>query len=633
MLAAKSKCARMSALSCLALIAGCASDTPAPERCGPYEVEEAGFAYRSQTARVDVQWHSEWTEAQGEALPEPLAPPDIWTHPHLSARYSAAMHEDSHASDVSRLAGPTPFGAEVEYFHVLEKGKRLSGMAPFYTFLDDETMVTISFGRDAATLLVVDVKDEIEVLDQVDIPGRGSTLFELAGKKGRVAIFRDTSGGAYSYVDKKGDVYVPGASNSIIRIPIRDRRIQRDAMVQLNLGYEVTKGSLEDVVINDMKEDNKLTAIMPDANGRIWFTSRYGIVGVMDPSRRTEDGCPVVHASPIAYFAAEQKLRQLFDPLSEEGEAFITEFNRGGADLEDFRALRAEARRIFMAESGPLEQIQNSFSVGRDGVYIVSNLALYKLRFDPESQQIELDPRWVDSYAAGELIYDNDHQIKPGHLNDGSGTTPTLVGDEHVVIVDNAEGQVNLLVFDQRDGRLVSKTPIFEPGAAAVENSVVAYEDHLVVANTYGYTDPFAVNPTAGGIMRLDLDGASGEYVPVAGWPATGHYDAKTATPKLSTANGLIYTYQRDEAAEGHKDWQVTALDFRTGARVFSIKGYFNDGEFQDNVSVLVKAGSLGRADYDRKVFNNIWGTFSFGPNNSLYIGAYRGFLRFRSSR
>ena len=354
MLAAKSKCARMAALSCLALIAGCASDTPAPERCGPYEVEEAGFAYRSQAARVDVQWHSEWTEAQGEALPEPLAPPDIWTHPHLSARYSAAMHEDSHASDVSRLAGPTPFGAEVEYFHVLEKGKRLSGMAPFYTFLDDETMITISFGRDAATLLVVDVKDEIEVLDQVDIPGRGSTLFELAGKKGRVAIFRDTSGGAYSYVDKKGDVYVPGASNSIIRIPIRDRRIQRDAMVQLNLGYEVTKGSLEDVVINDMKEDNKLTAIMPDANGRIWFTSRYGIVGVMDPSRRTEDGCPVVHASPIAYFAAEQKLRQLFDPLSEEGEAFITEFNRGGADLEDFRALRAEARRIFMAESGPL---------------------------------------------------------------------------------------------------------------------------------------------------------------------------------------------------------------------------------------------------------------------------------------
>jgi hypothetical protein len=34
---------------------------------------------------------------------------------------------------------------------------------------------------------------------------------------------------------------------------------------------------------------------------------------------------------------------------------------------------------------------------------------------------------------------------------------------------------------------------------------------------------------------------------------------------------------------------------------------------------------------YDREVFNNLWGTFTFGPNDTLYIGAYRGFLRFQS--
>ena len=101
-------------------------------------------------------------------------------------------------------------------------------------------------------------------------------------------------------------------------------------------------------------------------------------------------------------------------------------------------------------------------------------------------------------------------------------------------------------------------------GAAAVENSVVAYGHHLIVGNTFGYTDPFRENPTAGGIARFDYDPALDAYAPVAGWPAAGHLDAKTATPKLSLPNGLIYLYNRDTSDEDHADWQITALDFRT---------------------------------------------------------------------
>ena len=82
-------------------------------------------------------------------------------------------------------------------------------MSPFYTFLDDQTVVTISFGRDAATLLVIDISDQARVLDHVAIPGRGSTALELVSKRARLEIFRDTSGGAYSYLDSRGNVYVP----------------------------------------------------------------------------------------------------------------------------------------------------------------------------------------------------------------------------------------------------------------------------------------------------------------------------------------------------------------------------------------------------------------------------------------
>ena len=44
---------------------------------------------------------------------------------------------------------------------------------------------------------------------------------QVAGTKGRLAVFRDTSGGAYSYLDSSGDVCVPGANDTIIRIPRR----------------------------------------------------------------------------------------------------------------------------------------------------------------------------------------------------------------------------------------------------------------------------------------------------------------------------------------------------------------------------------------------------------------------------
>jgi hypothetical protein len=49
-------------------------------------------------------------------------------------------------------------------------------------------------------------------------------------------------------------------------------------------------------------------------------------------------------------------------------------------------------------------------------------------------------------------------------------------------------------------------------------------------------------------------------------------------------------------------------------------------------VSGIVKKKTLGKKDYGKKVFNNIWGTFSFGPRNSIFIGTYRGYVRFSSA-
>ena len=601
--------------------------------CYEYRTKDRKFEHISQQASVETRWYEEWTSKHGKTLPEPLPPPDHWVHPRLSSKYAATMHENSFATDVSTEPGPIPNEVKVEYFHVLEKGTKLSGMSPFYTFLDDDTVVTISFGRDSAMLLIVDIRGDAKVLDYVALPGRGSKALELAKKSARMAMFRDTSGGAYSYLDTRSDVYVPGADNTVIRIPVRDHRIDRDRMVVLDLDREIEKGNWIDHAMDH--PENHLTALMPDAEGRVWFTSKFGVVGIIhvdDPGH-----CPPVYTTSIAHFAFRDKLHHYYgDHMPEGAEEFIAELKqseRDGTLVDKMAEHRKRARELFdVVHDEPFEQIQNSFSVGPDGVYIVTNIGLYKLFFNEQTKHIELDPKWAAAYKKDLLFYDNDRKIKPGHLNAGSGTTPTLVDDRFVAIVDNAPEHVNLNVFRQEDGTLVSKLPLFEAGAGAVENSVVAYRDHLLVGNTYGFVDPFVENPTPGGIARFDYDLGKDAYVQRKDWPAAGHFDGKTATPKLSTANGLFYVYHRDTEMDGHHDWQLTAVDFHTGWRVFSIKGWFTDDAFDDNVSGIVKKKTLGKQDYGKKVFNNIWGTFSFGPRNSIFIGTYRGFVRFSSA-
>ena len=95
----------------------------------------------------------------------------------------SAMHEDSYASDVSNAQGPIPENPTVQYFQVKEKGQEFSGMCPSFAFVDENTMVTLSFGRSNTTLLLIDMEDTLKVLDAMPIPGRGNKAMELAGKK------------------------------------------------------------------------------------------------------------------------------------------------------------------------------------------------------------------------------------------------------------------------------------------------------------------------------------------------------------------------------------------------------------------------------------------------------------------
>jgi hypothetical protein len=601
-----------------------------PQNCYDTILQSRDFKFKVQVPKVEVGWYQEWMDYTGgqKILPDSLPRQNKLTYQYFKAGFSGAMHEDIRSTDVSNLKGPLPFNAKAQYFHVLQKGSDFSGMCPAFEFVNDSTFVTLSFGRATTTLVLLKVTDTITLLDALDIPGRGNKVWEMIGKKGRDKIFHNTAGGAYSYLSGHDRLYIPGANNTILRIKILNDRFDEENIKTFDVKDQVGAGNYFDETMNEKESMNVLTALMPDLDGNIWFTSRHGIVGLLHRSEISGDSCMRVYATYIGVMAGVEKIKSDY----REELAYA-----GG--LENFRSINdltqeslQKFKDYFMSDPDTREEIQNSFSVGMDGVFIVTNYALYKLRFNEENQIIELDPEWQDNFRNGELIYENDHQVKPGQLNNGSGTTPTLVDTRFVAICDNDTSRVNLCIFDRKTGDLVFKYKLFDERGAAVENSVVAYENSLIVGNTYGYLDPFKPNPTAGGIMRFDYNEIRKTFERVENWPAAGQFDIKSATPKLSTPNGLVYIYNRaDEPVNDHFDWQVTAIDFRTGRRVFYVKPYFKKGDFDDNINFLLKWGSLGMKNYDRKVFNNIWGTFTFGPGNSFYIGTYRGFLRITS--
>lgn len=603
--------------------------------CVPFETENIEFQADTKFTKVEAAWYPGWIEYnQGKDLyPDPLDPLTKWKHPFMKDNLPSAMHEDSYASDISNMQGPVPENAQVQYFQVKEKGEEFSGMCPSFAFVDDSTMVTLSFGRSNTSLLLLDIQDTIKILDAIIVPGRGHTAMELAGKKKRMALFRNTSGGAYFFLSKENEVIIPGPEYSIFYIPIENRKFEKNRMVSYDILEEIEKGDLIVEGLSAREGRNKLTAVMPDAQGNIWYTSRMGVIGVIDLKNfkkgdYIERGmCPNTHSFYIGGFGLLKKIEHFFGKKYSNLEDL--EFYREGmSDVE----YRNELREFFMMDPETREEIQNSFSIGPDGVYINSNIALYKLRFNDETKKIEMDPKWEKTFnESGDQIYPNDGIQKKGQLNDGSGTTPTLMDDRFVIIADNDSVQINLNIYSQEDGHLVSRLKIFAKDSSACENSVVAYRNSLFIGNTYNYTDPFDYNDTPGGIDRFDYNEKSGQFERLKNWPAE-HIDAKTATPKMSTATGVIYVYNREEESDdGHKNWQLTAIDYKTGRKVFYLRPEFDKGEFDDNISFLMKGFSMGLKNYDQKVFNNIWATYTFGPNNSIYIGAYRGFLKFTS--
>jgi hypothetical protein len=236
----------------------------------------------------------------------------------------------------------------------------------------------------------------------------------------------------------------------------------------------------------------------------------------------------------------------------------------------------------------------NSFAVDdAGGVYIVTDKAMY--RFDASPSGVVTT--WRETY-------DNVGVKKPGQTQVGSGTTPTVMGPDYVAITDNAD-PMNVVVYKRaaqvEGARLVCKVPVFAKGASDTDQSLIATPTSIVTENNYGYASPAAVQEgktTTPGLERIDVDAKRCRKV----W----HSDevAPSVVPKLSLANGIVYTYTKPANADGEDGWYLTAIDFASGKTLW--KALAGEG--------------LG--------YNNNYAPVTLGPDGAAYVGVLGGLVR-----
>ncbi len=214
------------------------------------------------------------------------------------------------------------------------------------------------------------------------------------------------------------------------------------------------------------------------------------------------------------------------------------------------------------------EVIENSFAVGEEGLFIISDQALYRFSRN-QNGNIAVDWR---------TEYDQGGRAKAGHITRGSGSSVTLMGGANglVAITDNAEPRINLLFIRRSDGRQVCSLPLFEEDKSGTDLTVIGFEQageqgegvgvySVIVENNWGNHHFPQSNPVPG-LTRVDAKrNDNGTYSCREIWTSQ---EKSIGGFRLSFGNGLVYMYGRSEVCPVTQ-WYFIAIDFATGETVY----------------------------------------------------------------
>lgn len=214
------------------------------------------------------------------------------------------------------------------------------------------------------------------------------------------------------------------------------------------------------------------------------------------------------------------------------------------------------------------EIIENSFAVGEEGIFMMSDRAMYRLN---RNEQGKIIVDWKQQYDRGPAQ-------KAGHITRGSGTSVTLAGSPAeglVAITNNAEPQIHLELYRRSNGEKVCSIPLFEKGKSGTDLSALAFEQadsrghatghfSVMVENNYGHHF-FPMPDAHAGIARIDaVRQNDGSYRCEQIWQTT---EKGIAGAKLALKSGLLYMYINDHspALGGY----FAAIDFNSGLTVY----------------------------------------------------------------
>ena len=334
-------------------------------------------------------------------------------HPFMAANGRSNMHNDAYMTDAYAWAGP------------------LSGQDVSSAFLGIEECATMAFdSRDRIVALCGGAEGSRMMLfdpDTLDILG----AFPLPPRKVRPgqSPLTDLCGGAYFYLDGDDRAFVATTSGEIWVVAVTD------AGFALERTYDATAA---------LEGDDCLIADLPDWDGRIWFVTIAGGVGVIDP------------------------------------------------DSGRLQFLRL-----------PAERIVNSFAVDSSGgVFVVSDHALY--RFDADASGAPV-VTWRQPYDRG--TRQKPGQLSQGSGTTPTLVGRNLVAitdnaDPHMHVAVYRRGAAG------GGDRHVCSAPVFAADAGATENTIIAVGRSLFVENNYGYAGPQSTlggATTAGGVARVDV--------------------------------------------------------------------------------------------------------------------------------
>lgn len=212
------------------------------------------------------------------------------------------------------------------------------------------------------------------------------------------------------------------------------------------------------------------------------------------------------------------------------------------------------------------EAIQNAAAIDkRDNLYVITNRKLYKIKFNGEGS---FEIKWNFSYEPGppvEKIECNEnesdyaclllHYLKKVRFFDGSGTTPTLMGEnEEYVGFADGERPMKIIVLRTEDGTPVDIEDVFpfpDDPFSQTENTFAYIDGKFIVENN---------NPEGKGVACYEIEG-NYPYAHVKRLWVNNEVFAPNNVPLVSSASNAAYVYELQEK----KKWFLTALDLKTG--------------------------------------------------------------------